>query len=72
MYFLIFSFCTYIISINFEDSPENLLEEAREMHECDEEHIDDFITDDKNRHPNITTIDTYRKTPLIVFTQVGG
>jgi hypothetical protein len=72
MYFLIFSFCTFIIYINSGDDPEVIIEDGIERYICDDEHIDDFITDDKNRHPNITTIDNDQKTTQIFFTEVCG
>ena len=71
MYFVIFSFCPCIIYFLTCDC-EDVMENGSESDECDEEHIDDFIMDNENRHPNVTIIDGGQKTSKIVFIEVCG
>ena len=56
IYSIMFLFCTYVINLNVEESPQISLEDESENHdESDEDQIDAFIRDYKNRNLNITT-----------------
>ena len=65
-YSLLFSLCTYIIKLSFEDDPDMTIDVEKDR-KGDEEQANAFIKDDINRNPNIITIDKEQHPSKVVI-----